>query len=247
MTSLENILSLPKNESVGKHKTKIINAIRKENQKKKKGKKFNQKLIDEIKKELKKNIYNIKTSSKKIKFLILTYKDNLPLAKETKNVLKKDWNIDADIITGYKIGDTNKITKYNVLTHGLKDKIIDVYPNDNIYYLEDDVRFTKNPLDIDLKKDIVWSVYRRGKLTNKPPHNVITGSQAIYFSKKAVKDLKTFLETRRFKHLDGYLSDFVIKHPHLSFEQVVPKMGYEEAHPSLISKEKDWKKYSKPN
>ena len=177
------------------------------------------------------------------KFVILTYKGNLPFAEETKQVLKKDWNINADIVLGYQIGD--KYTKYNVIAHGIKDKIVDKYDED-IYYLEDDVRFTSNPLDIP-KKDIVWSVYRRGKLTNKPPHNVITGSQAIFFSKKALSELRTFMNTRKFKQIDGYLSEFVRKHPQLSFQQMIPKMGYEEDHVSLISKAKDMVKYTKPN
>ena len=181
-----------------------------------------------------------------MKFVILTYKDNLSFAEETKDILKKNWNINADIVIGYKIGDTDKITKYNVICHGFKDKIADVYDQD-IYYLEDDVRFTKNPLDIDTTKDIVWSVYRKGKLTNKPPHNVITGSQAIYFSKEALCCLRKFMCVRRFKQVDGYFSDFINKHPALSFEQVVPKMGYENAHESLISKDKDCKPYTKPN
>jgi hypothetical protein len=179
-----------------------------------------------------------------MKFVILTYQDNLSFAEETKQCLKKDWNIDADIVIGYKIGD--KYTKYNVICHGLKDKIVDIY-NEDIYYLEDDIRFTKNPLDIDLTKDIIWSVYRNGKLTNKPPHNVITGSQAIYFSKQALTELRTFMNHRKFKQVDGYLSDFINKSPHLSFQQIVPKMGYEKEHNSLISKEKNWKRFQKPN
>lgn len=181
-----------------------------------------------------------------MKFLILTYKDNYDFALQTKYILKKEWDIEADIIIGYKIGDWDKINKYNVICHGFKDKIADVYDED-IYYLEDDVRFTKHPLDIDLKKDIIWSVYRRGKLTNKPPHNVITGSQAIYFSKKALSELRTFMNHRKYIQVDGYFSDFIRKHPHLSFEQIQPKMGYEQFHHSLISKEKDWMKYTKPS
>jgi len=179
-----------------------------------------------------------------MKFVILTYEDNLSFAKETKDILKQQWNIDADIVIGYKIGE--QYTKYNVIAHGIKDKIIDVYDED-IFYLEDDVRFTKNPLEIDTTKDIVWSVYRRGKLTNKPPHNVITGTQAVYFSKEALSCLRKFMCVRRFKQIDGYISDFILKHPHLSFEQVVPKIGYEQEHKSLISKEKDWVKYQKAN
>ena len=178
-----------------------------------------------------------------MKFVILTYKEAIPLAQETQAVLKKDWDIDADIIVGYTIGQLYK--KNHVICHGFKDKILNIYDED-IYYLEDDVRFTHNPLDIDLTKDIVWSVYRRGKLTNKPPHNVITGTQAVYFSQKAFRELKKFMETRKFKHFDGYISDFVIKHPHLSFEQP-KKIGYEKIHHSLISKPEDWMRYTRPN
>ena len=87
-----------------------------------------------------------------MKFVILTYKEAIPLAQETQAVLKKDWDIDADIIVGYTIGQLYK--KNHVICHGFKDKILNIYDED-IYYLEDDVRFTHNPLDIDLTKDIV--------------------------------------------------------------------------------------------
>jgi hypothetical protein len=121
-----------------------------------------------------------------MKFIILTYQDNLLFAEETKDILKKQWNIDTDIFCGFKVGENN--LKHNqVVMAGFK-KLIENYDED-IYYLEDDVRFTKNPLDIDFKKHIVWSIYRRGKLTNKPPHNIITGIQAVYFSKEAISCL----------------------------------------------------------
>jgi len=179
-----------------------------------------------------------------MKFVILTYKDNLSFAEETKQVLKQQWNIDADIFFGFKLGENN--LKHNqVVMAGFK-KLIENYDED-IFYLEDDVRFIKNPLDIDLTKDIVWSIYRRGKLTNKPPHDIITGIQAVYFSKEAISSLKKDLQGRRLIHFDYYISKFIHKHPHLSFEQVVPKLGYEEEHNSLISKEKDWIKYTKKN
>lgn len=180
-----------------------------------------------------------------MKFVILTYQDNLDSAILTKFILRKDYNIDADIVIGYKIGE--KYTKYDVICHGFKDKIADVYDED-IYYLEDDVRFTRDPMDeIYYGRDIVWTIYRKGKLTNKPPHNVITGTQAVYFSRQALSELRTFMNTRKFKQVDGYFSDFILKHPHLIFHQSVPKMGYEEEHDSLISKEKDRKPYTKPN
>ena len=179
-----------------------------------------------------------------MKFVILTYKDNFDSAILTKFILKKDYNIDADIFCGFKVGENN--LKHNeVVIAGFK-KLIENYDED-LYYIEDDVRFTKNPLNIDLTKDIVWSVYRRGKLTNKPPHNIITGIQAVYFSKEAISCLKKDLQGRRLIHFDSYISKFINKHPELSFEQVVPKMGYENDHESLISKPKDCLKYTKPN
>ena len=179
-----------------------------------------------------------------MKFVILTYKDNFDSAILTKFILKKDWNIDADIFCGFKIGENN--LKHNeVVMEGFK-KLIQNYDED-LYYIEDDVRFIKNPLDIDTTKDIVWSVYRRGKLTNKPPHNIITGIQAVYFSNEAITCLKKDLQGRRLIHFDSYISKFIHKHPHLSFEQIVPKMGFEDDHDSLISNKKDWKQYTKPN
>ena len=183
-------------------------------------------------------------SKKSPKFVILTYKDNLPFAEETKQVLKDQWNIDADVFCGFTIGENN--LKYNqVVMEGFK-KLIENYDED-IYYLEDDIRFTKNPLDIDTTKDIVWSVYRNGKLTNKPPHNIITGIQAVYFSKDVISSLKKDLQGKRLVHFDNYISKFINRNPHLSFEHVVPKMGYEKKHESHISKEKDWKRFQKPN
>tara|TARA_R100000353_G_scaffold89888_1_gene66466 strand:+ start:4200 stop:5378 length:1179 start_codon:yes stop_codon:yes gene_type:complete len=183
-------------------------------------------------------------SKKSPKFVILTYKDNLPFAEETKQVLKDQWNIDADVFCGFKIGENN--LKYNqVVMEGFK-KLIENYDED-LYYLEDDVRFTKNPLDIDLTKDIVWSVYRNGKLTNKPPHNIITGIQAVYFSKDVICSLKKDIQGKRLVHFDNYISKFINKHPELSFEHVVPKMGYEKKHESHISQEKHWKRFQKPN
>ena len=180
-----------------------------------------------------------------MKFVILTYQDNYDSAILTKFILKKDWNIDADIFCGYKVGENN--LKHNEVCMAGFKKLIEKYDED-IYYLEDDVRFTRDPMDeIYYGRDIVWTVYRKGKLTNKPPHNVITGTQAIYFSKEAISCLKKDLQGRRLIHLDSYISKFINKHPHLIFHQSVPKMGFEEEHESLISKEKDCKPYTKPN
>lgn len=184
-----------------------------------------------------------------MKYIILTYKDNIAAAEETKRILDETYPLpkhETIIVVGYKIG--GDYTKYNVICHGIKDKIIDNY-NDNIYYMEDDVRFTTNPMNIQEIPyyDIVWSVYRTGKLTNKPPHNVITGTQAVYFSKKAVFRLREYMKHNRFKQIDGYISEFIRKNPDLYFKQADPKIGYEQEHDSLISKKKDCKRYTKPN
>jgi len=176
-----------------------------------------------------------------MKFVILTYLQNLSFAETTQSILKEQWDIDAEIVIGYTIGET--YTKYNVIAHGMKDYIIDVY-NDDIFYLEDDVRFTHNPMSIDFTKDIVWCVYRRGKITNK--NHIITGSQAIYFSKKSINRFKTYMTKNKFKQIDSYISDFIYRNPDLTFQQP-KKIGYECEHNSLISKKEHWMKYTKPN
>ncbi len=118
---------------------------------------------------------------------------------------------------------------------------------EDAYYIEDDIRFTENPFDIP-KKDIVWSVYRNGSLESKK--RVITGSQAIFFSKKAQKLLKKHMDESRPIQIDGYFSKFsrqMKDNKKITFHQMKPKIGYEEDHQSLISKDKDWKRYKKPN
>jgi len=180
------------------------------------------------------------------KFYIMTYKDNIPFAKQAKKTLKKEWGINGEIINGYKIGDKyNKkpLKKNEVVMTGFKEKLLPIM-KESSYYLEDDIRFTSDPLK-HLNKDIVWSVYRRGKLTNKPPHNIITGIQAIYLSKKAIKRLKEYIQTKKLQHFDSFMSKFINDNNDLSFQQVTPKIGYEEDHDSLISKAKDWKKYTR--
>ena len=93
-----------------------------------------------------------------------------------------------------------------------------------------------------------WSVYRNGSLENKK--RVITGSQAIFFSKKAQKSLQKHMDESKPIQIDGYFSKFsrqMKDNKKLTFHQMKPKIGYEEDHQSLISKDKDWKKYKKPN
>ena len=184
--------------------------------------------------------------NKNVKFFMITYKDNMKFAKETQKVLKKDWGISSKIIMGYKI-DKKKYTHTNVIFHGILDKLLPVMLRSkcNAYYIEDDVRFTSHPLHIP-KKDVVWSVYRRGSLLNK--NATITGSQAIYLSKKAQKLLMKHMEKTNPIQIDGYFSRFINHHKNLlSFKQLKPKIGYEKDHKSLISKDKDWKKYKNPN
>ena len=152
------------------------------------------------------------------------------------------------IVKGYAI-DKQTYTHTNVIYHGIRDKLLPkmLQGGEDAYYIEDDIRFTENPFDIP-KKDIVWSVYRNGSLESKK--RVITGSQAIFFSKKAQKLLKKHMDESRPIQIDGYFSKFsrqMKDNKKLTFHQMKPKIGYEEDHQSLISKDKDWKRYKKPN
>ena len=163
--------------------------------------------------------------------------------------MKKEWGYTCQIYWGYKI-DKEKYKSNNVLYEGVKDKMLPkmLAHNGPVYYIEDDIRFLEDPLNIP-KKDVVWSVYRRGALTNKPPHNVITGAQAIYFSKSSVKKLKDHMNQRKKSiHFDSYLSEF-IRDSKVSFIQMKSRLspplktglGYEELHPSLIDPNRSWK------
>ena len=203
------------------------------------------------------NIPKKKRNVQNIKFCMISYQGNADFAKLTQKTLKKEWGYSCKIYWGYKI-DNDKYTHTNVIFEGIKDKMLKdmLKHNGPIYYLEDDIRFTEDPLKIP-SKDVVWSVYRRGNLGKtrvidgcqngcgvRPNNRVcITGSQAIYFSKKAVRALaKDMYERRRSIQIDGYFSDFIIKHTKLSFRQMLPSMGYEEKHESLIDKFRDLQK-----
>jgi hypothetical protein len=175
-----------------------------------------------------------------MKFIIITYKDNIPFAEETKKILHDQWDINAEIILGYKVGQ-NGLNKNQVVMAGFRDNITNY--DDDIYYLEDDIRFTSNPLDIPTG-DIVWSVYRFGKLTNKIAKRIV-GAQAIYFSQKALHLLKEHITKTKLQHIDGYFSKFILTHPQLSFIQLPKSIGYEQYHESLITQQKDWIKYTK--
>ena len=203
-----------------------------------------------------KNVPAKKRSIPKIKFCMISYEGNKDFAKLTQKALKKDWGYSSTIYWGYKI-DRDKYQQNNVLFEGVKDKMLSsmVKHNGPIYYIEDDIRFLEDPLKIP-RKDVVWSVYRNGNLgnqertdvvpvglkPNKKPHDVITGSQAIYFSTKAVKALKKhMLGRKRSIQIDSYFSEFIRQNPQLTFQQMVPSMGYEETHESLIDKNRDLK------
>lgn len=184
-----------------------------------------------------------------VKFFMLSYEGNKPFAKLTQKTLKKEWGYNPQIIWGYKIVK-DKYKHNTVVYEGFKDKVLPKMLSHNgpVYYLEDDIRFLEDPLNIP-KKDVVWSVYRRGALTNKPPHNVITGAQAIYFSKSSVKKLKDHMNQRKKSiHFDSYLSEFV-RDSKVSFVQMKSRLspplktglGYEELHPSLIDPNRSWK------
>ena len=204
------------------------------------------------------NIPSKKNNIPKIKFFMISYQGNADFAKVTQKVLKQKWGYSSKIFWGYKI-DNKKYKHTNVIFEGIKDKMLQAMVNHNgpVYYIEDDIRFTEDPLKIP-KKDVVWSVYRKGNLgvtrivdgcqggcnirPNKHPHEVITGSQAIYFSKKAIRALqKHMTERKRSIQIDSYFSEFIRNHPKLSFRQMLPSMGYEETHESLIDKFRDKK------
>jgi len=185
-----------------------------------------------------------------VKFFMISYQGNKDFAKLSQKTLKKEWGYSCKIYWGYKI-DNDKYKQNNVLFEGVKDKMLPfmIKHNGPCYYIEDDIRFTEGPLKIP-RKDIVWSVYRRGSLNNKPPHNVITGSQAIYFSKRAVKLLQKHMNARkRGIHIDSYFSEFIRDYPQLTFQQMKSSLspplktglGYEELHTSLIDPNRSWK------
>ncbi len=191
-----------------------------------------------------------KNKNTNVKFCMISYQGNKQFAKLTQKTLKKEWGYTCQIYWGYKI-DKEKYKSNNVLYEGVKDKMLPkmLAHNGPVYYIEDDIRFLEDPLNIP-KKDVVWSVYRRGALTNKPPHNVITGSQALYFSKKAVKKLSGHMNQRKKGiHIDSYFSEFIRDNPKLTFTQMKSRLspplktglGYEELHPSLIDPNRSWK------
>jgi len=175
---------------------------------------------------------------------MITYKDNMKFAKETQRVLKKDWGISSTIITGYKVGEIynhKPLKKNEVVMAGFIDKMLPKLQG-NVFYIEDDIRFTDDPMKYIRGHDVLWPVYRKGKLTNKPPHNIITGIHSLYLSGKALILLKKYIHTKQLQHFDTFMSNFINNNPSLKFKQLETSIGYEQDHKSLISKDKDWRK-----
>tara|TARA_Y100001937_G_scaffold126703_1_gene196685 strand:- start:6917 stop:7444 length:528 start_codon:yes stop_codon:yes gene_type:complete len=175
-----------------------------------------------------------------MKTKIITYKDNLEFAQETQKILKTDWNIESELIIGHKIG--GQYTRTNVIMHNWCDFLGD--EEDTIMVLDDDVRFVKDPMDIDFNIDVNWIGFRRGRLENKRPF--ITGSQAVVFKKGVLKDIiKDFSSKKKKIQIDYGLSRFLVKNDYSIFQ---PKLSYayEQDHISLISLDK-WSQYTKPH
>lgn len=183
-----------------------------------------------------------------INYVMMSYNDNKEFAEETARLLKEQWDIDVTIVYGYKV-DNDKYKKNNVLMKGVEDILLPmaVEKGKDIVYLEDDTIFTEHPEKyINDNNDVVWLGYRKGKLTNKPPHNVITGSQAIFMNNHSQRIVLEYFKNRKRKiHIDSAFSE-VFREQKLSFRQV-KNITYEREHESLISKKEDWIKYTKPH
>lgn len=178
-----------------------------------------------------------------MKTFIITYKDNLQFAEETAAILKNDWNIESELLIGHKIGD--KYTRTNVIMHNWCDFIEVGECGESTMILDDDVRFVKDPMDIDFDNDVNWIGFRRGRLENKKPF--ITGSQAVVFKPGVLRDIiKDFSSKKKKIQIDYGLSKFLVKNKNkYSIFQPKVSYAYEQDHESLISLDK-WKQYTKP-
>jgi len=183
--------------------------------------------------------------NKQIKFFMLSYTGNEEQAEQTKFILEEKYNINCKIIYGDKIG---KVVKYKIVLHNFYKYLLPEMINYGglCYYIEDDVRFTKNPLDyIPEDVDVYWSVYRRiAKAT-------VVGAQAILFNNKALNLLEKY-DRKLFKytHIDIYFTKFfkiMEKVGNIEWKIAEKKIGYEYDHTSLISRKKDWSVYTRPN
>ena len=179
--------------------------------------------------------------------LLLTYADNLPFAQETQKELKDKWGLDSEIIVGYKINN-EKYTRTNVIMEAWVDLVIPralSTSEERIMILDDDVRFVRDPREIDETADVDWIGFRRGRLSNKRPF--ITGSQAVVFKREVLPLIyDNFHSKKRKIHLDYGLSK-VLKQLENKIKINQPKLSYcyEQDHQSLISLDK-WSQYTKP-
>ena len=176
-----------------------------------------------------------------MRFFMLSYEENKDMAEETKLYLENNYNLDVEIIYGEKIGKIKrtKIVFYNFINYILP-AMIDY--GDECYYIEDDIRFTKNPKDIP-DADCVWSVYRKNEKKG------ITGCQAIYMKPIVYSLIECIKHNYRRQHLDRFLSFILFKEYSCKIKTIIlePKIGYEENHLSLISKTEHWEKYKNAN
>jgi|TARA_R110000823_G_scaffold170086_1_gene302599 hypothetical protein len=178
-----------------------------------------------------------------MKHFIITYENNLDFARETSDILKRDWDIDCEIIVGHTIG--GKYHRTNVLTYNWIDFILPraMQCDEDVIIFEDDIRLVKS---IEIPEcDVYWFGYRKGRLTNKRPY--ITGTQGLFFKKHILLELYDNFNGRKRKcHTDYALSQFccgVMEKYHI--EQPKLSLCYEQDHTSLISMD-DWSKFSKP-
>ena len=181
-----------------------------------------------------------------MKHFVITHKDNLDFARETQTYLK-NIAIDTELIVGETV-DNKKYKRTNVLMLNwievLLPKIIEC--DDDVCIFEDDVRMSRSLADLPFDDyHIIWFGYRRGKLQNK--NKRITGTQALYFKKEVLKDLKEhFSNYKRKIHLDHAMSKFCTEFAEkYNLYQTELSYCYEKDHTSLISQD-NWKKYTVP-
>tara|TARA_R110002074_G_scaffold302247_1_gene473531 strand:- start:815 stop:1384 length:570 start_codon:yes stop_codon:yes gene_type:complete len=178
-----------------------------------------------------------------MKHFIITYENNLDFARETSDILKRDWDIDCEIIVGHTIG--GKYHRTNVIMYNWIDFILPraMQCEEDVIIFEDDIRLVKSIEIPDC--DVYWFGFRKGRLTNKRPY--ITGTQGIFFKKNILSELYDNFNARKRKcQIDygmsqfccGVMEKYKIEQPKLS-------LCYEQEHTSLISMD-DWSKFTTP-
>ena len=157
-----------------------------------------------------------------MKQFIITYEDNLDFARQTKFMMKQQYDIEPEIIVGNKIDDINSRTQ--VMMSNWIDHILPkaIECSEDVIIYEDDVRLTKSLKDLPFDcNDIVWFGFRRDIYDN-------------------------FLSYKKKIHLDNAFSKFCVKFSK-KYKIYQPKLSYcyEQPHTSLISLD-DWSTYSSP-